>query len=163
MDLLTPGIGLIFWMTIIFLIVLFILGKWGWPVLIKSLKDREESIKKSLQAADKAKEEMASLQANNEQLLLQAKKERVRILKEAEQIKEQIIEEARNEAKKEADKITSSARENIIFEKNKAIEELKEKVSELSIDIAEKILQSELSDKKKSEQIIGREMERIQL
>lgn len=163
MDLLTPGIGLIFWMTIIFLIVLFILGKWGWPVLIKSLKDREESIKKSLQAADKAKEEMASLQANNEQLLLQAKKERDQILKEAEQIKEQIIEEARNEAKKEADKITSSARENIIFEKNKAIEELKEKVSELSIDIAEKILQSELSDKKKSEQIIEREMERIQL
>lgn len=163
MDLLTPGIGLIFWMTIIFLIVLFILGKWGWPVLIKSLKDREESIKKSLQAADKAKEEMASLQANNEQLLLQAKKERDQILKETEQIKEQIIEEARNEAKKEADKITSSARENIIFEKNKAIEELKEKVSELSIDIAEKILQSELSDKKKSEQIIEREMERIQL
>ncbi|MBQ0111896.1 MAG: F0F1 ATP synthase subunit B [Bacteroidales bacterium] len=163
MDLLTPGIGLIFWMTIIFLIVLFILGKWGWPVLIKSLKDREESIKKSLQAADKAKEEMANLQANNEQLLLQAKKERDQILKEAEQIKEQIIEEARNEAKKEADKITSSARENIIFEKNKAIDELKEKVSELSIDIAEKILQSELSDKKKSEQIIEREMEKIQL
>lgn len=163
MDLLTPGIGLIFWMTIIFLIVLFILGKWGWPVLIKSLKDREESIKKSLQAADKAKEEMANLQANNEQLLLQAKKERDQILKEAEQIKEQIIEEARNEAKKEADKITSSARENIIFEKNKAIDELKEKVSELSIDIAEKILQSELSDKKKSEQIIESEMEKIQL
>lgn len=163
MDLLTPGIGLIFWMTIIFLIVLFILGKWGWPILIKSLKDREESIKKSLQAADKAKEEMASLQANNEQLLFQAKKERDQILKEAEQIKEQIIEEARNEAKKEADKITSSARENIIFEKNKAIEELKEKVSELSIDIAEKILKSELSDKKKSEQIIEREMERIKL
>ena len=91
------------------------------------------------------------------------KKERDQILKEAAQIKEQIIEEARNEAKKEADKITSSARENIIFEKNKAIEELKEKVSELSIDIAEKILQSELSDKKKSEQIIEREMEKIQL
>lgn len=163
MDLLTPGIGLIFWMTIIFLIVLFILGKWGWPVLIKSLKDREESIKKSLQAADKVKEEMANLQANNEQLLLQAKKERDQILKEAEQIKEQIIEEARNEAKKEAEKITSSARENIIFEKNKAIDELKEKVSGLSIDIAEKILQSELSDKKKSEQIIEREMEKIQL
>ncbi|MCF0210730.1 MAG: F0F1 ATP synthase subunit B [Bacteroidales bacterium] len=162
MDLITPGIGLIFWMTIIFLISLFILGKWGWPVLIKSLRKREESIKTSLEAAEKAKEEMQKLQASNESLLLQAKKERDEILKEAIKIKEEIIETAKQEAKTEALKITTLAKENITFEKNKAIEELKMQVSNLSIEIAEKILQSEVSDRKKNEEIIAKEMDKVQ-
>ncbi|MBQ7985375.1 MAG: F0F1 ATP synthase subunit B, partial [Bacteroidales bacterium] len=117
MGLLTPDIGLVFWMTLTFAVVLFILGKWGWPVIIKGLKKREEDIKNSLLAAENAKKEMEKLKAGNEELLLQARQERDNILKEAKQAGSQMIEQAREQAKLEADKIILQARENINFEK----------------------------------------------
>ncbi|MDO5760621.1 MAG: F0F1 ATP synthase subunit B [Bacteroidota bacterium] len=161
MELLTPGIGLIFWMTIIFLIVLLILGKWGWPVLIKGMKKREEDIRNSLNAAEKAREEMKKLKTDNESLLLEAKKERDELLKDAKKVKEQIIEQAKEQANLEADKIIVQARENIQAEKRQAMEELKNQISLFSIEIAEKILKNELSDKQKSEKIISEELENI--
>lgn len=124
MSLLTPSIGLIFWMTLTFLIVLFILGKWGWPVVIKALKKREEDIRKSLQAAETAKQEMAKLQASNEQLLSKAREERDEILKQAKQSADDMIADAKNKAKTEADKIILQARQSIDFEKQKAIQDL---------------------------------------
>ncbi len=160
-GLLNPGIGLIFWMSVIFLIVLLILGKWGWPVLIQGIKKREEDIRNSLQAAKKAQEEMKQLKSDNEQLLLEAKKERDQLLKEAKQVKDQIIEDARKQAVLESDKIISEARENIQAEKRQAVEELKEQVSLFSIEIAEKILRQEVADKQRSEQIISEEMQNI--
>lgn len=161
MELLTPGIGLIFWMTIIFVIVLVILGKWGWPVLIKSIKKRETDIRDSLDAAKKAQEEMKQLKLDNETLLQEAKRERDELLKDAKKLKDQIIEQAKQQATLEADKIIVQARENIETEKRKAVEDLKNQISIFSIEIAEKVLKSELSDKEKSEKIISQELENI--
>lgn len=161
MELLTPGIGLIFWMTIIFVIVLVILGKWGWPVLIKSIKKRETDIRDSLYAAKKAQEEMKQLKLDNETLLQEAKRERDELLKDAKKLKDQIIEQAKQQATLEADKIIVQARENIETEKRKAVEDLKNQISIFSIEIAEKVLKSELSDKEKSEKIISQELENI--
>lgn len=161
MELLTPGIGLIFWMTIIFVIVLVILGKWGWPVLIKSIKKRETDIRDSLDAAKKAQEEMKQLKLDNETLLQEAKRERDELLKDAKKLKDQIIEQAKQQASLEADKIIVQARENIETEKRKAVEDLKNQISIFSIEIAEKVLKSELSDKEKSEKIISQELENI--
>lgn len=161
MELLTPGIGLIFWMTIIFVIVLAILGKWGWPVLIKSIKKRETDIRDSLNAAKQAQEEMKQLKLDNESLLQEAKQERDELLKEAKKLKDQIVEQAKQQATLEADKIIAQARENIETEKRQAVEDLKNQISLFSIEIAEKILKSELSDKEKSEKIISQELENI--
>lgn len=161
MELLTPGIGLIFWMTIIFVIVLAILGKWGWPVLIKSIKKRETDIRNSLNAAKQAQEEMKRLKLDNESLLQEAKQERDELLKEAKKLKDQIVEQAKQQATLEADKIIVQARENIETEKRQAVEDLKNQISLFSIEIAEKILKSELSDKEKSEKIISQELENI--
>lgn len=161
MELLTPGIGLIFWMTIIFVIVLAILGKWGWPVLIKSIKKRETDIRNSLNAAKQAQEEMKQLKLDNESLLQEAKQERDELLKETKKLKDQIVEQAKQQATLEADKIIVQARENIETEKRQAVEDLKNQISLFSIEIAEKILKSELSDKEKSEKIISQELENI--
>ncbi|MBO6118575.1 MAG: F0F1 ATP synthase subunit B [Bacteroidales bacterium] len=161
MGLLTPGIGLIFWMTLTFLIVLFILGKWGWPVIIKSLKKREEDIKNSLLAAENAKKEMEKLKAGNEELLAQAREERDNILKEAKQAGNQMIEDARQKAKSEAEKIILQARENINFEKEKAIKEVQSQMAQLSLDIAQKVLEQEVKDPQMSSQLIAKQLEKI--
>ena len=161
MGLLTPGIGLIFWMTLTFLIVLFILGKWGWPVIIKSLKKREEDIKNSLLAAENAKKEMEKLKAGNEELLAQAREERDNILKEAKQAGNQMIEDARQKAKSEAEKIILQARENINFEKEKEIKEVQSQMAQLSLDIAQKVLEQEVKDPQMSSQLIAKQLEKI--
>ncbi|MBQ9255087.1 MAG: F0F1 ATP synthase subunit B [Bacteroidales bacterium] len=162
MNLITPEIGLIFWQLVVFLICLFILKKWGWPVLVKGLKDREENIKNSLKSVDDAKIEMAKLKADNELLLTQAKKERDELLKDASQIREKIIEEAKIQAKQESEKIIHTAKESIVAEREKAMMELKAEISKLSTDIAQKIIQSEMSNAENNQKIIESEMKKIQ-
>lgn len=161
MGLLQPGIGLLFWTTVIFAIVLFILGKWGWPVIIKEIRKREEYISNALSSAEKARKQVEQLQADNERLLLQAKDERDKILSEAGKVKDKILEEARLAAEKESEKILSRTKETILMEKNRAIEDLRKQVASFSIEIAQKILQEELSNKERNEQIISKEMEKM--
>ncbi|MBP3253889.1 MAG: F0F1 ATP synthase subunit B [Bacteroidales bacterium] len=161
MGLLTPDIGLVFWMTLTFAVVLFILGKWGWPVIIKGLKKREEDIKNSLLAAENAKKEMEKLKAGNEELLLQARQERDNILKEAKQAGSQMIEQAREQAKLEADKIILQARENINFEKEKAIKEVQTQMAQLSLDIAQKVIEREVENPQVSSELIAKQLEKI--
>ena len=161
MGLLTPGIGLIFWMTLTFLIVLLILGKWGWPVIIKGLRKREEDIRNSLLAAENAKKEMEKLKAGNEELLAQAREERDNILKEAKQAGNQMIEDAREKAKIEAAKIILQARENINFEKEKAIKEVQTQMAQLSLDIAQKVIEQEVKNSQTSEELIAKQLEKI--
>lgn len=158
-PLISPGLGTILWMLIIFGILVFILGKWGWPMLLKSLKKRELAIADALNAAEKAKEEMKLLTAHNEDLLKEAKMERDEMLRNARLTSEKILEEARMKATEEADRIVEAARENINYEKMKAMHELKNQIASLSIDIAEKVLRSELSDKQRAENIIHHELE----
>ena len=155
MELVTPEVGLIFWTTIVFLILLFVLKKYAWKPILTAVDERNKSIEDALKAADKAKNEMLALNTDNERILTEAKKERDSLLKEGREIKDNIIAEAKDKAKIESDKILITAKEQINNEKMKAITELKNQVAEISIDIAEKILKSELSDKNKQKELIA--------
>ena len=154
-PLISPGLGTFVWMLVSFGILAFILIKFGWPMILKSLKKREEAIAASLNEAAKAREEMKSLVAHNEELLRQAKIERDQMLRDARMAGDRIIEEARAKA--------TAARENLNYEKLKAMTELKNQIANLSIEIAEKLIRAELSDKSKADAVIAREMERMQL
>ncbi|MCR5821817.1 MAG: F0F1 ATP synthase subunit B [Bacteroidales bacterium] len=162
-PLISPGLGVFVWMLVSFGILAFILAKWGWPMLLKSLKERENAIADSLNAAEKAREEMKLLKADNEELLRQAKQERDAMLSNARMTSEKIIEEARVRATEEADRIVESARENINYEKLKAMHDLKNQIANLSIEIAEKLIKMELSDKQKADTLIQKELENAHL
>jgi len=152
MELVNPGIGLIVWMTLAFGAILYILGKYAWKPIMKALKERESSIHDALNAAEKAKEEMKKMEFSNEQLLLEAKNERDIILSTARKIKETIIEESKQKASEEANRIIVSAKESIQNEKMAAMTDLKNQLAELSLEVAKKILKKELSDPKKQEE-----------
>ena len=154
MELVTPEIGLIFWTTVVFSLLLVVLKKYAWKPILSAVDERNKSIEDALKAADKAKEEMLSLNADNERILMEAKKERDILLKEGREIKDSIIAEAKDKAKVDAEKILTTAKEQIINEKMKAITELKNQVANLSIEIAEKILKSELQDLNKQKELI---------
>lgn len=154
MELIQPGLGLIFWMTISFGAVVFILGKYAWKPILKGLKEREASIDEALHAADKAREEMKQLHFDNEKLLREAKNERDAILNDARKIREKMIEEARTRAGEEAQRIVENAKERIENEKMAAITELKNQIALLSIEIAEKLIREQLSKGKEQEDLI---------
>lgn len=154
MELVKPSIGLIFWMIISFSIILFLLKKFAWKPILGMIKEREDSIENALAAAEKAKEEMKTLQANNERILHEAKAERDQLLKDAREIKEKMIAEAKDAATKEGERLLKAARENIQNEKMAAVTELKNQVASLSIDIAEKILRAELSSDEKQKTLV---------
>jgi F-type H+-transporting ATPase subunit b len=154
MELITPGLGLIFWMTLAFLFLVFVLGKYAWKPILQMLKERETSIHEALNAANKAREEMKQLQFSNEQLLQEAKNERDAMLNEARKIKEKLIEEARIKAGEEASRIVEGARASIQNEKMAAMTELKNQIAENSLTLAKFILKRELSDPKKQEEYV---------
>jgi F-type H+-transporting ATPase subunit b len=154
MELITPGIGLIFWMLLSFGLLVFLLTKFAWKPIINMLEERDNAISEALDQAKIAREEMKSLQANNELLIIQAKEERDGIIIEARKIREKMIEEAKGKASEESQRIIESAKESINYEKMRAITDLKNQVAQLSIDIAEKLLTKELSDKEKQNKMI---------
>lgn len=155
MELVKPGIGLIFWMVITFSILLFILAKFAWKPIMTALRERESNIENALASAQKAKEEMAALTATNEKMLAEARIERDKLLKEARETKDAIINEAKTRAGSEADRLIASARQTIQNEKMAAINELKNQVASMSIEIAEKILRHELANDEKQKALIG--------
>lgn len=154
MELVTPAIGLIFWTTVVFTLLVLLLKKFAWKPILSAVDERNQSIKNSLAQAEKARNEMSELTANNEKIIAQAKVDRDVILKEARDIKNEIISEAKDKASKEAEKLVSTAKEQILNEKMKAITELKNHVADLSIEMAEKILSSELSDVAKQKELV---------
>ena len=139
------SVGLFFWQTLLFVAMLFILKKYAWKPILDAVNEREEGIKKALESAVQAKKEMASMNADNEKLLQEARSERDAMLKEAREIKAKLIGDAKDEAKSEADKIIIQAQAAIQSEKKAAIAEIKDKVASLSIDIAEKVIKQALS------------------
>ncbi|MFM2155985.1 MAG: synthase subunit [Bacteroidota bacterium] len=155
MELVKPEFGLVFWMTVSFLIVVFILRKFAWGPILSSLKERETSIEDALNAAKKAKDEVANMKAENEQLLKQARNERDMMLKEARDTKDAIVNEARAKAQTEADRIITIARETIQNEKMAAITELKNQVATLSIEIAEKVIRQQLASDEKQKALVN--------
>ncbi len=162
-PLVSPGLGVIFWMVIAFGILVFILMKWGWPVILKALNDREKAINDALNAAEDTKKQMAQLQANNEDMLKEAKAQRDEMLRNARLASEQIKEDARNKAAVEAARMIEAANVNINNEKLKAMHDLKNQIANLSIEIAEKLIKSELSDKQKANEFVARELENVKL
>jgi len=162
-GLLEPGIGLIFWTGLTFLMLVFILGKFAWKPILNAIKSREEGIEKSLAAAESALKDMRELKSNNEKLLADARNERDALMKEARDQKEAIISEAKTKAQKDADRILTQAREQLVSEKNAAITELKGQVATLSIEIAEKILKSELSTDEKQKALVNNLMKDVNL
>ena len=149
MNLVTPDFGLLFWMVLSFAILLFILKKFAWKPVLKMINEREESIAKQLDSAKAAKEQMEQLTAENEKIMRQARAEREEMLRDAKATKDKIVAEAQDAAKIEADKIIAAARLEIQAEKDAAMAELSEKVGQLSVEIAEKILRRELSNETK--------------
>ena len=148
------SIGLFFWQTIIFVILIFLLKKFAWSPILKAVNDREQGIKDALDSAEAAKKEMQSLQADNEKIMKEARAERDSLLKEARDLKNSMISQAKDEAKTEAQKIIESANEAILNEKNAAVSDIKKQVASLSIEIAEKLLKEKLSDDNKQMKIV---------
>jgi F-type H+-transporting ATPase subunit b len=163
MELVTPGIGLMFWTTLSFLIVLFLLSKFAWPAILGTIKERETAIDTALKAAEKAQEEIKRLKVYNDSVLAEAKAERDNILKAGREAKDMIIIEAKERASKEAEKIIAAARESIHNEKMAAITDLKNQVATLSIEIAEKIMKEQLSDDQKQRSLLKNMIDEVNL
>lgn len=155
--------SLIFWTILLFLISLFLLKKFAWKPILSAIKEREESINEALESAERAKKEMANLKADNEKLLQEARQERDAILKEARQIKEDLISKAKEEAKQEADKIISQTHNLLQDEKKATILELKDYTAKLSLEIAQKVVSTELSSKENQEKLIEKLLNEVKL
>jgi F-type H+-transporting ATPase subunit b len=153
-PLVLPDIGLVFWSTIAFLILLFVLGKFAWKPIMKAIGEREQGITEAIASAEKVKLEMAQLKNDNEALLATAREERAVILKEAKEIKDKMINDAKNEAKVQAAKIIADAQASIVNQKMAAITDLKNQVGNLVIEVSEKILRRELANKDEQENYI---------
>jgi F-type H+-transporting ATPase subunit b len=151
MDLLKPNFGLLIWTLLAFIIVLFILGKFAWPAIVKGLKQREQSIADSLATAEKIKAEMALMKSENEVLLAKAREERAQMMKEARETKDKIINEAKEQAKMDANKIVLEAQAAINTQKMAALTEVKNQVGKLVIEVSEKVLRRELGNKEAQE------------
>ena len=163
MELVSPDIGTIFWMLLMFIIVLVILKKFAWKPILNALEKREKSIEDALLSADRARAEMEKLKADNELVMAEARKERDMMLKETKQLSENILNEAKGKAGDEAKRIIESAREQIINEKSAAISEIRNQVAELSVDIAEKILREKLKSDKEQHDLLEKLLNDIKL
>lgn len=161
--LVTPAVGLIFWTSIVFILLIVLLGKFAWKPILNAIKEREQGIETALKSAEAAKKEMEDLKAGNEKILNEARAERDSLMKEARDTKEAIIAEAKAKASKEADRLLGIAREQITAEKNAAVADIKAQIATLSIDIAEKILKSELSSDEKQKSLVNNLMKDVNL
>jgi len=150
-PLLKPEFGLLIWTLLAFLIVFFILKKFAWPVILKGLKDRQQSIADSLSTAEKIKAEMSMMKSENEALLAKAREERALMMKEARETKDKIINEAKEQSKIEANKIITEAQAAINTQKMAALTEVKNQVGKLVIEVSEKVLRRELGNKEAQE------------
>jgi len=160
---LTAPESLIFWTTIIFLIFLFLLRKYAWKPILGAVKNRENTINEALLAAQEAKKEMQNLKDDNQKLLQQARAERDAMIKEAREIKDKMIADAKQEAQIQGANMIEQAKATIEAEKNNALIELKNQVSFLSVEIAEKLLRNELSDKQNQTKLVEKMLEDVEL
>ncbi len=163
MQLVTPGIGLIFWMLVSFSLLLYVLGKYAWTPIMKGIHQREDAIEKALEAANDAKKDMLKLKAGNEQLLRDAKDERDALMRDARKMKETILDDARAKAAEEANRIVENARENIQFEKMAAINDLKNQIATISIEIAEKLISKELENKQQQQLLTEKLLKEVKI
>jgi F-type H+-transporting ATPase subunit b len=160
-SLTTPAIGTIFWTTLIFGLFFLLLSKFAWKPILNAVKARDEMIKGSLESAEKAREEMMKLQSDNEAILRKARDEREGILKEARDVRDKLISEAKGRATEEAEKLIEKARVGIESEKRKALSEIREQVTMLSVEIASKLLGEKLKQSGEQEKLIDSYLKEI--
>ena len=157
------SLGLFFWQLILFVALVLLLKKFAWKPILNAVNDREEGILKALESAENARKEMQNLTADNERILKEARIERDAMLKEAREMKDSMITEAKSEAHAQATKVIEQAKATIESEKHAAIAEIKNQVAELSLEIAEKVMRSELSDKNKQIQLVEDMLKEVKL
>ena len=154
MSLLLPDSGLLFWMTIVFLVVFFFLWRWGFPSIIKMVNERKNYIDESLAKAEEANLRLANIQKQGEELLMEAREKQAQILREASQTRDTIVEQAQEKAHEESARILSEAKAEIESQKQAAIRDIRTQVAELSVQIAEKILRKQLTTSAEQAQLI---------
>jgi F-type H+-transporting ATPase subunit b len=162
-PLVLPDIGLVFWNTIAFLILLVVLGKFAWKPMLKAIAERESGIEEALLRADKMKAEIAAMQNENEALLAKAREERAGMIKDAKETADKMVSDAKDKAKQEYERIISDAQLAITQQKNAALTEVKNQVGALVVEVAEKILKKELSNKAEQESYIKQIAEGVKL
>ena len=161
MSLITPDFGLFFWMTVVFLVVLFILWKWGFPVIVKMVDERKAFIDESLRKAHEANERLANIQKEGESILQEARAKQAQILKEAAETRDAIVEKAQDKARQEGARLLEDARVAIEQEKKAAIADIRKQVATLSVEIAEKVLRQNLKDDKAQMDLIDRMLDEV--
>ena len=161
MSLITPDFGLLFWMTVVFLVVLFILWKWGFPVIVKMELDRKDYIDASLKKAHEANERLANIQKEGESILQEAREKQAQILKEAAATRDAIVEQAQDKARSEGARLLDEAKAAIEQEKKAAIADIRQQVAALSVEIAEKVLRQNLKDDKSQMDLIDRMLDDV--
>ena len=161
MSLLLPDSGLLFWMTLVFLVVFFILWKWGFPSIINMVNERKEYIDESLAKAEEANLRLANIQKQGEELLMEAREKQAQILRDATNTRDAIVVQAQEKAHEESARILSEAKAEIESQKQAAIRDIRAQVAELSVQIAEKILQKELSSSAEQVQLIDRLLDEV--
>ncbi len=160
-SLTTPAVGTLFWSVLIFVLFFIILTKFAWKPILNAVKARDEMIKGSLESAERARKEMMKLQSDNETIIRKAREEREGILREAREVRDKLISEAKGKASEEAEKIVDKARAGIESEKRKAMSEIREQVSTISVEIASRLLGEKLLKTGEQEKLIDNYLKEI--
>ena len=161
MSLITPDFGLFFWMTVVFLVVLFILRKYGFPVIVKMVNERKAFIDESLKKAHEANERLANIQKEGESILQEAREKQAQILREAAETRDAIVEKAQDKARTEGARLLDEAKAAIEQEKKAAIADIRQQVATLSVEIAEKVLRANLKDNQSQMDLIDRMLDDV--
>lgn len=161
MDLLVPDSGLLFWMTLVFIVVILILRKWGFPAIVKMVNDRKAFIDESLRKAHEANEKLANIQRESESILQEAREKQAVILKEAAETRDAIVEKAQQKAREEGSRLLNEAKAQIETEKQNAIRDIRAQVAELSVQIAEKVIRKKLSSDSKQMDLIDKLLDEV--
>ena len=160
-SILTPDLGLLFWMLLAFLVVFFVVAKFGFPAIIGMVEDRKRYIDESLQKAHEASERLANIQKEGESMLQEARQKQAQILKEAADTRDAIVAQAKEKAREEGNRLIAEAKGEIESQKQAAISEIRAQVAELSVKVAEKILRKELSSDAKQMETIDRLLDEV--
>lgn len=162
MELFTPDFGLIFWMFVAFIILLFVLWKWGWPVILKNMDERADTIDKGVEYAREAKAQLDSARADAQKYIEEAQKKQADILREAAKMKSEIIEEAKKEASQEAQKVMDAAKISIEQSRKEAELQFRNEVSKFSLEIAEKMVRNQLQTDKAQNELVNKLLDEIE-
>ena len=160
-SILTPDFGLLFWMLLAFLVVFFLVAKYGFPVITEMVEERKRYIDESLQKANEANERLAGIEKESERIITEARQHQAEILKQAKETGDHIIQNAREQAEIESAKLIQNAKDQISAEKQKALSEINQTVADVSVVIAEKIMRQKLNNNDEQQKLIERMLDEV--